>query len=69
MAYAGLASAYAVLADYSNTPAAETAAATRSSAPGLELDDRLGEAHAALAKVLMDYEWDWAGADGIRPGN
>ena len=28
----------------------------------LELDDTLAEAHAALAWVLMTYEWDWSRA-------
>ena len=29
----------------------------------IQLDDGLGDAHAALAAVLAYYEWDWAGAE------
>src|SRR5207244_9846903 len=29
----------------------------------LELDDSLGEAHTALAAIILDYEWDFAGAE------
>jgi serine/threonine protein kinase/TolB-like protein len=35
------------------------AAATRA----LELDERLGEAHALLAAIKTTYEWDWQGAE------
>ena len=29
----------------------------------LEIDDRLAEAHASLAMVRSQYDWDWAGAE------
>jgi tetratricopeptide (TPR) repeat protein len=29
----------------------------------LELDPQLAEAHAAMGRLKMDYEWDWAGSD------
>jgi TolB-like protein/Flp pilus assembly protein TadD len=42
----------------------------------LELDDTLGDAHASLAQVKMNYDWDWAGAERafrraieLRPGS
>ncbi|HEV2884959.1 MAG TPA: protein kinase [Pyrinomonadaceae bacterium] len=35
------------------------AAATRA----LEIDERLGEAHAMLAAIKTTYEWDWQGAE------
>jgi serine/threonine protein kinase len=35
------------------------AAATKA----LELDERLGEAHAMLAAIKTTYEWDWQGAE------
>jgi len=35
------------------------AAATKA----LELDDNLAEAHASLALVKMEYEWDWTGSE------
>lgn len=30
----------------------------------LELDPTLSEAHATLATVKEEFEWDWQGADG-----
>src|SRR5262249_49394797 len=29
----------------------------------LEIDDSLAEAHASLAEIRFQYEWDWKGAD------
>jgi tetratricopeptide (TPR) repeat protein len=29
----------------------------------LEIDPNLAQAHVALARVLAEYEWDWAGAE------
>src|SRR5262249_8366317 len=58
LAYAGLADAHAVLPNYSQTsgpeayPKAEAAAAR-----ALELDDRLAEAHIALANVRLWHRW------------
>jgi TolB-like protein len=65
-AYAGLASAYALLAmvpfdllpPRQAMPKAEEAAQR-----SLQLDDRNVEAHAALALVRHHYQWDWAGAE------
>ena len=62
--YVGLANVYNVLSFYGGPspsdsfPKAEAAART-----ALALDDRLGEAHAALADTLYSYHWDWAGAE------
>ncbi|HLJ29879.1 MAG TPA: tetratricopeptide repeat protein [Candidatus Angelobacter sp.] len=64
--YAGLASAYALLAiapfdllpPHEAMPKAESAARK-----SLELDDSLAEAHTALALVLHHYHWDWKGAE------
>src|SRR5262245_32648185 len=58
LAYAGLADAYAVLPNYSQTsgreayPKAEAAAVK-----ALELDDGLAEAHIALANVRLWHRW------------
>jgi serine/threonine protein kinase/TolB-like protein len=57
-AYAGLADAYAVLPNYSQTrgkeayPKAEAAAMK-----ALEIDDKLAEAHIALANVRLWHKW------------
>lgn len=53
-AYAGLADAYALLADY--------ARAERAALKALELDDTLAAAHASLAFVRLHGDWDWSGA-------
>ena len=29
----------------------------------LEIDDSLGEAHATLALIRSQYDWDWVGAE------
>lgn len=64
--YAGLASAYALLATapfdllppHQAMPKAEAAARK-----SLALDDSLAEAHTALALVLHHYHWDWKEAE------
>jgi tetratricopeptide (TPR) repeat protein len=64
LAYAGLADSYILLGEYGLLPAKEAYAKAREAATkALELDDTLAEAHAALADVKIDYDWDWAGAE------
>jgi TolB-like protein/Flp pilus assembly protein TadD len=64
LAYAGLADAYGVLADYSAIPSNETYPKSRVAAmKALEMDDTLAEAHASLASVKEKYDWDFAGAE------
>jgi serine/threonine protein kinase/Flp pilus assembly protein TadD len=63
-AWAGLAASYNMLAAYGASPRAETyprakVAATRA----LELDSKLAEAWATLARIKTEYEWDWVGAE------
>jgi tetratricopeptide (TPR) repeat protein len=63
-AYAGLADAYSLAANYgamstkSALPRAKAAALK-----ALELDPTLGEAHAALGFVRHHLDWDWTGAE------
>jgi TolB-like protein/DNA-binding winged helix-turn-helix (wHTH) protein/Tfp pilus assembly protein PilF len=64
LAHEGLAEAYSVMNDYDVLAPKESYSKARSEAlKALELDDSLGEAHATLASVKEDMEWDWAGAD------
>lgn len=59
--YAQLATSYNWLASFGNPELysqAKSAALT-----AVRLDDGLGEAHVALAYILHNYDWDWAGAE------
>jgi serine/threonine protein kinase/tetratricopeptide (TPR) repeat protein len=63
-AYASLADAYRALIFNSNVAPSDVipqsvAAAKRA----LEIDPQLAEAHVCLAGNLVDYNWDWAGAE------
>ena len=64
LAYAGLADSYNILVSYSALapkeafPKAKTAAGR-----ALEIDERLGEAHASLAFVRFGFDWDFAEAE------
>jgi len=63
-AYAGLADAYTMLADWGFLTGAEGLAKAKPAAEkALQLDDTSGEAHAALAIIRNDLEWDYAGAE------
>ena len=64
MAYVGLADSYSLLSDYNGLPPKEAYPQARKAvAQALELDERLAEAHAALAFIKASYDWDWPGAD------
>ena len=64
LAYAGLADAYSLLADYSAaSPKDSYEKAREAGLKALELDDNLAEAHTSLAYVKMYYYWDWGGAE------
>jgi serine/threonine-protein kinase len=64
LAYAGLADCYAVLPSYRLVAAADVYPKAKAAAlRALELDDKLAEAHNALACIMWNYEWDWDGSD------
>jgi serine/threonine-protein kinase len=64
LAYAGLADCYLVLADHRYMPPSEAYPRAKAAAlKALEIDERLAEAHNALATIKEDYDWDWAGAE------
>ena len=63
-AYAGLAQAYALMGGYNVMPPTESMPKARAAAlRALKLDERLPEAHAALAVIAQNYDWDWATAN------
>ncbi len=64
VAYAGLADSYAELADEAAMPPREAWLIAKAAAlKALEMDEALAEAHASLARVWQDYEWDWSAAE------
>ncbi len=64
LAYAGLADSYNMLGWWEFVPPREAAPKAKEAAlKALELDPLLPEAHASLAFVKFDYEWDWEGAE------
>jgi len=64
LAYAGLADCYGVLSIYRPVAPEEVYPKAKAAAErALELDDSLSEAHAALACIMDNYEWDWDGAE------
>ncbi len=66
LAYAGLANSYISLGmpwggDMSPKEVLPQAKAAATKA--LEIDDSLGDAHLALARVIQLYDWDWSGVE------
>ena len=62
--HAGIADSYLMLAEYGAFPARDAVPKAKAAAlKALELDDSLAEAHASLAALKEDYDWDWAGAE------
>jgi tetratricopeptide (TPR) repeat protein len=62
-AYAGLAAAYSVRANFFTNPAEDYPKAKAAAQRALELDDALSQAHESMAAVHIFYDWDWAAAD------
>ena len=63
-AYAALADTYILLLDRELISAGEASPKIRSAVQSaLEIDPTLSEAHAALAAVKEEVDWDWAGAE------
>jgi serine/threonine-protein kinase len=64
LAYAGLADSYILCGEWDILPANEAYPKAREAAlKALEIDDKLAEAHNALAMFNRDYEWDWEMAE------
>jgi TolB-like protein/Tfp pilus assembly protein PilF len=63
-AYAGLADSYALMGGYSMAPQLDFMQKARAAAlRALELDEKLPEAHTALALIVQNYDWDWETAE------
>ena len=66
LAYAGLADCYGIIgaAIVGTVPANEVAPKAEAAARrALELDPTLAEAQTSLATVMLNYKWDWQGAE------
>jgi len=63
-AYAGLADSYALLTGYSGAPSIKYMPQARAAAlRALQIDDKLPDAHTALALIVQNYDWDWQTAE------
>ena len=63
LAYAGLASTYFMMPQYAKLPSKDFIPKARAAAiKALQIDSTLAEAHATMAFIKSDFEWDWAGA-------
>jgi tetratricopeptide (TPR) repeat protein len=66
LAWAGLADAYHQLGHWGLAPPGTAYPRGKSAASrAIELDESLTEAHLALAVILKDYDWDFAGAERV----
>lgn len=73
-AYAGLAEAYCQLAVLGAVPEADRRNAQEFARSAVRYDSELAEAHVAMGRVNMLFDWDWKGAEaahlraiGLRP--
>ena len=64
LAYAELAQCLHMPAYYGSVSPHEAYPKARGAAlKALEMDDTLAEAHSALATIMQNYDWDWAGSE------
>ncbi len=63
LAYAGLASAYAVIPSYGLLPAESYMNARNAAMKALEIDSMLAEAHTVLAEIAGSHYYDWVVAE------
>jgi TolB-like protein/DNA-binding winged helix-turn-helix (wHTH) protein/Flp pilus assembly protein TadD len=63
-AYAGLADTFSLMSTWYVGPQSELMPKARAAAfRALELDETLAEAHASLALIMENYDYDWTGAE------
>ena len=63
LSYAGLADAYSLLGVFHLPPKEAFPKAREAALNALRIDETLGEAHAALGHIKVQYEYDWSGAE------
>lgn len=64
LAHAGLAQSYVLLAGYGErTPQQSYSKARTEATEALKMNDKLADAHSALAYIKTGYDWDFVGAD------
>jgi TolB-like protein/DNA-binding winged helix-turn-helix (wHTH) protein/Flp pilus assembly protein TadD len=66
LAYSGLADVHSTMATSYNkrvAPREAYALARAAALRALEIDAELSEAHASLGQILVQFDWDWAGAE------
>lgn len=65
LAYSGLSDSYILLGQYpGGGPPKDVMPLTKAAAlKALSLDENMAEAHASLGQYLIEYEYDWAGAE------
>jgi len=64
LAYSGIADCYSLLYDYDMlAPSASVPQAREAALKALQIDNRLAEAHCALASVESRYDWNWSEAE------
>jgi len=63
-AYVGLADSYVLLTGYSAASSIKYMPQARAAAlRALQIDDKLPDAHTALALIVQNYDWDWQTAE------
>jgi TolB-like protein/Tfp pilus assembly protein PilF/tRNA A-37 threonylcarbamoyl transferase component Bud32 len=64
LAYAGLGDAYYILGNNGYWPAEKAFPKAKAAAlKALGIDDKLAEAHASLASIIFEYDWDFVDAE------
>jgi len=64
LAYTGLADSFGLLGFMGVAPTAEVMPKAKEAARrAISIDGSLAEAHASLAGIYKNYDWDWAGAE------
>jgi len=77
LAYAGLAKTYVLMSDFNLlSPHEAYSRGEQAASEALQLDPTLSDAHAALAIIRMNQDWDWSAAEeglkralALSPGN
>jgi len=63
-AYAGLADTFSMMSSYGYAPPAEFIPKARAAAlKALQIDESLAGAHASMAVIAQNYDWDWPRAE------